>query len=133
MQIILSDHNCVGQARQIIYALHRLNLAEIVPVELRVFNDIGLSEKADDEIVWRICQKEGYLLLTGNRRTVDEEASLELTIRRLYTPTILPVLTIGDTNRVMYDRVYCERCAERLAEILLGLDDLRGITRLYLT
>jgi hypothetical protein len=43
-----------------------------------------------------------------------------------------PVLTIGDLNRVLHDRDYCERCAERLAEIVLDLVALRGVTRLYL-
>ena len=132
MQIILSDHNCEGHAQQIIFALNRIGLATIVPVQLVIFSDVGLSYSADDEVVWRLCQKENYLLLTGNRRTVDGEDSLELTIRRLYTPNISPVVTIGDLQRVLRDRNYCERCAERLAEIVLDLDSLRGVIRLYL-
>lgn len=99
---------------------------------LNIFPDVNLPYSARDEMVWRLCQEKGYLLLTGNRRTVDEEDSLELTIRRLYTPTILPVLTIGDMNRVLHDRNYCERCAIRLAEIVIELDALRGVTQLYL-
>ncbi len=99
---------------------------------LNIFPDVNLPYSARDETVWRLCQEKGYLLLTGNRRTVDEEDSLELTIRRLYTPTILPVLTIGDMNRVLHDRNYCERCAICLAEIVIELDALRGVTRLYL-
>ena len=132
MQIILSDHNCEGHAQQVIFALNRIGLAVIAPVRLLLFSDVGLPFNADDEVVWQLCQEENYLLLTGNRRTVDGEDSLELTIRRLYAPNILPVLTIGDLNRVLHDRDYCERCAERLAEIVLDLVALRGVTRLYL-
>lgn len=132
MQIILSDHNCEGHAQQIIFALNRIGLAAIAPMRLALFSDVGLPFNAEDEVVWRLCQEENYLLLTGNRRTVDGKDSLELTIRRLYAPTILPALTIGDMNRVFYDRDYCERCAEHLAEIVLDLDRLRGVTRLYL-
>jgi hypothetical protein len=132
MQIILSDHNCEGHAQQIIFALNRIGLSTVAPVQLMLFSDVGLPYSAGDEGVWRLCQEQGYLLLTGNRRTVDGEDSLELTIRRLYAPDILPVLTVGDPNRILYDRNYCDRCAERLAEIVLDLETLRGVTRLYL-
>lgn len=121
MQIILNDHNCEGQARQIIFALNRIGLAALTPVQLLLFQDIGLPFNAADEMVWQLCQEQGYLL-----------KSLESTIRRLYTPTILPVLTIGDLNRVLSDRNYCEQCAERLAEIVFDSEILRGVTRLYL-
>lgn len=132
MQWILSDHNCERHAQEIFYALQRLGYDVLIPMTLNIFPDVNLPYSARDETVWRLCQEKGYLLLTGNRRTVDEEDSLELTIRRLYTPTILPVLTIGDMNRVLHDRNYCERCAICLAEIVIELDALRGVTRLYL-
>lgn len=132
MQTILSDYNCEGHAQQIMFALRRNKLDDIVPLHLRTFSDIGLAQNASDEIVWRLCQEKRYLLLTGNRRTVDGEGSLELTIRRLYTATILPVVTIGDMNRVYRDRNYCEQCAVRLAEIALDLEAFRGVARLYL-
>jgi hypothetical protein len=132
MQIILSDHNCEEHAQQIILALSRIGLAEITPVQLVFFSDVGLPFDANDETIWRLCQEENYLLLTGNRRTADGKDSLEFTIRRLYSADILPVLTISDLNRILRDRDYCERCAERLAEIVLDVAVLRGITRLYL-
>ncbi len=132
MQIILSDHNCEGQAQRIIFALNRIGLAVVVPIRLALFSDVGLPFNAGDETVWQLCQQENYLLLTGNRRTVDGEQSLELTLRRLYAPSILPVLTISNPNRILYDRDYCDRCAERLAEVVLDLATLRGTTRLYI-
>lgn len=132
MQIVLSDHNCEGHARQIIFALKRIGLIDIVPISLALFDDIDLPHTTDDETVWQLCQLRGYLLLTGNRRTVDGDLSLELTIRRHYSDEILPVITVGDLNRVMYDREYCEKCAGRLAEIVLDLEDLRGTTRMYI-
>ncbi len=132
MQQILSDHNCERHAQEIFYALQRLGYDALIPMTLNIFPDVNLPYSARDETVWRLCQEKGFLLLTGNRRIADEEDSLELTIRRLYAPNILPVLTIGDINRVLYDRNYCERCAIRLTEIVLDLDTLRGVTRLYL-
>jgi len=133
-QVILSDENCGGHARAIFHALKRLDYIDLLSLELRILEDVGLPMNADDETVWRLCQEKGYLLLTGNRTTKHGNDSLELTVRRLVTPTSLPVLTIGDLERVLKDGKYCERCAERLAEIVLDLEERHlGITRLYLT
>lgn len=133
MQIILSDHNCEGQAKAIFDILRYDDTwLELVPMELRWFRDIKLSISADDETVWRLCQAQRYLLLTGNRRTDDGEDSLEFAIRRLITPDSLPVLTISNLKRVKADPIYCKRCAERLAAIVFDLQDHLGVTRLYL-
>lgn len=72
-------------------------------------------------------------MLTGNRTTKHGTDSLEHTVRQLATAVTLPVLTIGDLERVLRDRNYCERCAERLAEIVFELDSYLGVMRLYLT
>jgi hypothetical protein len=51
MQIILSDHNCEEHAQQIILALSRIGLAEITPVQLVFFSDVGLPFDANDETI----------------------------------------------------------------------------------
>lgn len=132
-QVILSDENCVGHARAIFYAFKRLGYQELLELELKTFDSVGLVEGTADEIVWQFCQDNRYLLLTGNRTTKDGHQSLEMVIRHLITSNSLPVLTIGDLERTLIDMNYCERCAERLAVIVLDLDDYLGITRLYLT
>jgi len=71
-------------------------------------------------------------LFTGNRRTDDEAKSLEFTIRRLVTPTSLPVLTIGNLRRVQADGLYRTQCADRLINILLDIERYLGVMRLYL-
>lgn len=132
-QVVLSDENCVGHAVAIFHALNRLGYVELLGLSLKKFHEIELREGADDETVWQFCQNNGYLLLTDNRTTKDGKVSLELTIRRLVTATSLPVLTIGNVDRVLKEREYCERCAYRLAEIVFDLDDHLGVTRLYLS
>lgn len=133
MQTILSDHNCEGHAKAIFDALFYDNTwLELVPMQLKWFQQIGLSNNATDEEVWRLCQEQGYLLLTGNRTADDGEASLELSVRRLITPDSLPVLTIGNLRRVTADPAYCRACAERLAEIVDELHRYRGVTRLFI-
>ncbi len=90
MQIILSDHNCEGQAEELFNVLENDgDWLKLVPMELRLLRDVGLSGKADDETVWLFCQKHNYILLTGNRRADDEEESLERVSRRLVTSTTL--------------------------------------------
>jgi hypothetical protein len=133
MQVILSDHNCEGQARAIFDILEHDGVwLQLVPMKLKWFYQVNLSIKADDEAVWQFCQEQGYLLLTGNRRTDDGEKSLEYVVRRLLTPLSLPVLTIGNLRRVDADPNYCRACAEKLAVIVEDLDKYRGVTRLYL-
>lgn len=133
MQVILSDHNCEGQAEAIVNVLRYDELwLDLVHMERLWFHQVDLSDKAKDEVVWRLCQEKRYLLLTGNRTADDGKESLEMSVRRLVTPDSLPALTIGNLKRVNADPVYCKACAERLAEIVDELHKYRGITRLYL-
>jgi hypothetical protein len=133
MQVILSDHNCEGQARAIFDELLYDGIwLQLVPMQLKWFAAVGLSNKAKDEEVWQLCQVKGYLLLTGNRTASDGAESLEHSIRRLVTADSLPVLTIGNLQRVNADPHYRKACAERLAEIVDDLPKYRGVTRLFI-
>ena len=51
MQIILSDHNCEGQAQAIFNVLVYQRWLELVPMELRWFRDVDLSIKASDGLL----------------------------------------------------------------------------------
>lgn len=134
MQIILSDHNCEGQARDIFKVLeYDGDWLKLVPMELKWFRDVELSDRASDKTVWQFCQKNGYILLTGNRSTKDGSKSLELTIRHLVTPDSLPVLTISNLKRINSDPVYRKRCAEQMAEIVDEIERYRGTMRLFLS
>ncbi|HYN87531.1 MAG TPA: hypothetical protein VER55_03325 [Ardenticatenaceae bacterium] len=129
---ILSDHNCEGQARAIMTALEREGYTALFDFRLLIFEDLGLPRTADDETVWRACQQRGCYLLTGNRSGQEGERSLEGVLRRLVTADHLPVLTIANLNRVMHDRDYRWRCAERLAEIVIDPERFWGVSRLFL-
>ena len=132
MQVILSDYNCIGQAETIFRILRYQGYTALAAMELVLFRDIGLHPSTDDEIVWQLCQTKGYLLLTGNRTASDKNKSLEFVVRRLLTPTSLPIITISNLKRISADYAYCERCAARLTEIVLDLDNLRGTPRLFI-
>ena len=66
----------------------------------------------------------GMLLLTNNR-SMDDEDSLELTIREESTAAALPVITVGTIDRIV-EPDYRRRCAERLAVTALGLLAVRA-------
>ena len=57
--------------------------------------------------------------------------SLEQTIREENTESALPVLTIGSVGR-LDEREYRERCARRLAEIVLDLEYYLGCGRVFI-
>lgn len=71
------------------------------------------------------------MLITGNRNQAGP-ASLEAVIHASTTPLSLPVLTIGEPQRLLRSRVYAQRVVERLLEYLIDIENLRGTGRLYL-
>jgi len=48
------------------------------------------------------------------------------------TPWSMPVLTIGEPQRLLRSRAYAQRAVERLLEYLVDIENLRGTGRLYL-
>jgi hypothetical protein len=88
-------------------------------MELNWFKQVGLSDKAKDEEVWRFCQEHGFLLLTGNRTSNDKEKSLEYAIRRLVTPTSLPVIT-----EISARNAPCFSYGDVRAQVVLNLEAL---------
>lgn len=127
-QIILSDENCGGQAEAISAVLEQLGFRELLHLELLTFESGVVAKGTGDEQIWRFCQENHYLLLTGNRTTKACNKSLEFAIRHLMTPDSLPVLTIGNLKRVLRDRNYCER----LAEVVFDLKRHSGVPRVFL-
>jgi uncharacterized protein with von Willebrand factor type A (vWA) domain len=56
---------------------------------------------------------------------------LEAVIQNENQPDSLPVKTIADATRILQDRLYAERVAERLLEYLMRIDEVRGTGRIY--
>ncbi len=86
---------------------------------------------SDNDVLGEVsCRTDGIVLITGNRNN-DGPESLEATILELNEPHSLPVLTIGHPQRVLRESAYADRIAERILELLLDLDRVRGAGRLY--
>ena len=94
------------------------------------FPTLGLSYNDSDSVIWRTCQREELVLITANRNKRGPD-SLEAVIQNENQPDSLPVVTIADANRVLQDRLYAEKVAERLLEKLIAIDDFRGAGRIY--
>jgi hypothetical protein len=56
---------------------------------------------------------------------------LEAVIQDENRPDSLPVVTLADADRVLKDRLYAEKVAERLLDYLMRIDEVRGVGRLY--
>lgn len=70
------------------------------------------------------------ILLTANRSMKGRD-SLEQTIREENLPTSLPVITIRNIDRLSESQ-YREDCAVRLVEIVLDIDNYKGVGRLFI-
>jgi hypothetical protein len=119
-----------GQAARLWETLAAEGWLAIFPLHLVTLADIDLPEDSNDRTVWRFCQENQMILLTGNRQMKGEN-SLEQTLREEKTETSLPVLTIGNLDR-MSEREYREACAIRLMEIVFDLENCLGVSRLYI-
>jgi hypothetical protein len=102
------------------------------PLGLQFYSlaSLGLLYRSPDSLSWRTCQREQLVLLTANRNQ-DGPDSLETTIRNENQPDSLPVVTIANARRVLRDRDHAERVAERILDVLMRIDELRGMGRLY--
>jgi hypothetical protein len=130
MITVLVDHNIEGQAALLWNTLIVAGWVDLAQFRFVTFVQVGLTVASSDRMVWQFAQAQGMLLLTGNRN-MDNPNSLEQTIRDSNQATSLPVITVSDLDQ-MVEATYRERCATRLAEIVLYLDDYRGAGRLFI-
>src|SRR5258706_14767369 len=124
MITILVDHNIEGQAALLWSTFATEGWLDLTGFQLITFADVGLSFRSSDRVVWEFVQAQRMLLLTGNRN-MEGDNSLEQTIRDQNNATALPIITIGNIDRLV-EYSYRERCATRLAYIGLYLEDYIG-------
>jgi hypothetical protein len=130
MIAVLADHNIKGQAALLWSALATNGWLELGLFCLVVFAEVGLPRNSSDRTVWRYVQASSMLLLTGNRN-MDGADSLEQTIREENHPGATPVITISNLDR-MAERAYRELCADKLAEVVIYLENYLGIGRVFI-
>lgn len=127
---ILVDHDTEGYAILLQGTLTSIGWLGLLPLRLVTFREADLSIDSSDRVVWRYAQGNGMILLTNNRNMKGED-SLEQTLREETIVTSLPVLTIGNLSRLT-ESPYRERCADRLVEIVLDLENYLGRGRVFI-
>ena len=134
MVTLLVDANLDGHAELLDMRLRSETWRELrdhLDIQILHFEEAGLARTTKDDAVWRICQHNGYYLLTANRNLESEE-SLEATIRREWTAQSVPVFTFADADQIFHSAAYLDAVVESLFEYLLDPANYRGTGRLYL-
>ena len=127
----LVDHNLRGHAVLLSGTISNSGWLDWVPIRFITFDEMSLPINSNDREVWQLAQLNQMILLTANR-SMKGENSLEQVMCEEVTSTSLPVITIGDADRLLSDPKYRERCATRLVEIVLDIDGYRGVSRLFI-
>jgi len=127
---MVADVNVEGHFQHLLRLLQsgfRSEYWDAMNLRTPTFRDLGWPVETPDLDVWRKCQEEQLILVTANRNA-EGSSSLEMAIR---TPHSLPVITLADADRILQDRAYAERVADRTLEYLFEIDRVRGCGRLY--
>lgn len=103
---------------------------DLLSIRFVTLQEAGLAADTSDQIIWQFAQSNQMLLLTVNRNAKGED-SLETTIREEGSSTSLPVITIGNLNRLI-EREYREQCSARLVDIVLSIENYRGVSCLFI-
>ena len=129
--IFLIDHNLKGHSVVFFGTIASQGWLDLVAIQFVTFDEMGLAIDSDDRVVWRIAQEHQMILLTANRSMKGKD-SLEQVMREENTSGSLPVLTIGNADRLLTDSDYRGRCSEALVEIVLDLDRYLGAMRVFI-
>lgn len=129
--IFLIDHNLKGHALVFLGAIATQGWLDIVPMQFVTFAEMDLSINSDDRTVWRLAQANQMILITANRSMKGKD-SLEQVMREENTPTSLPVVTIGNIERLLAEPDYRDRCVNRLVDIVVNIEDYQGARRIFI-
>ncbi|MBD2502889.1 ACP S-malonyltransferase [Anabaena azotica] len=128
--IFLVDYNLTGYVVLFQGTLAAQGWLDLLSIRFVTLTEVGLAVDSNDRMIWRYAQSNQMLLLTANRNAKGED-SLEQTIRDEGTSTTLPVITIGSLDKLV-EKNYREQCSARLVEIVLYVDNYRGVSRLFI-
>ena len=129
--IFLIDHNLNGHAIILFGSIANQGWLDIIPIRFVTFAQTELPIDSDDRVVWRLAQENQMILLTANR-TMKGKDSLEQVMREENTSNSLPVITIGNADRLLNDWEYRERCVEGLIEIVIDINTYMGVSRFFI-
>jgi predicted nuclease of predicted toxin-antitoxin system len=127
----LIDHNLERYAVILLGKIANDGWLDLIPIRFITFREIELSTNSNDRVVWQIAQENQMILLTANRNMKGKD-SLEQVLREDNTPDSLPVVTIGNLDRFSNEPSYRSRCADRMIEIMLDIENYIGVGRIFI-
>ena len=98
MKGILADNDSRGSVRMILRICSSdtwRDLWDDLGLSVQSFSALGLSRGSSDAVIWRTCQEQELVLITGNRNA-DGADSLEMVIRAENQHDSLPAVTLAD-------------------------------------
>jgi hypothetical protein len=128
--IFLIDHNIEGQATWLWGTILAEGWLDWIEIQFITFEQVKLSIESSDLVVWRFAQENKMIVLTANRSMKGKD-SLEEVIRNENKLDSLPVITLGSIDRIE-ERSYRERCAARLIEIAIDIENSMGVGRIFI-
>ena len=128
--IFLVDHHLEGQAITLLGNISNQGWLELIDISFVTLEEVDIPFDSSDRIVWRFAQENQMILLTGNRSMKGED-SLEQVLREENTLTSLPVVTIGNIER-LDERNYQDKCVDRLIEIVIDIENYMGARRIFI-
>lgn len=128
---VLVDRNLRGHSIILGGSLAASGWLELIDIRFVLFDEVGLEVDSSDRVVWQYAQANGMILLTANRSMKGKD-SLEQVIREENTQASLPVITIGNIDRLLTEPEYRDRCVNRLVDIVVDIDDYRGTRRIFI-
>lgn len=117
--IVLVDYNLTGYIILFQGTLAAEGWLDILSIRFVTLPEAGLAVDTNDRVIWRFAQGNQMLLLTANRNAKGKD-SLEQTIREEGNASSLPIIAIGNLDRLV-EREYREQCSARLADIVLSI------------
>jgi GNAT superfamily N-acetyltransferase len=126
--IFLVDHNLEGHALLLSGNIASFGWLDLFPIRFITFEEIELSITSNDRVVWQFAQVNQMILLTANR-SMRGKNSLEQVMREENTFTSLPVVTIGDADRVLTDPDYQGRGIGKA--LMEGIESCLGQTQRF--
>jgi hypothetical protein len=79
-----------------------------------------LPRDLDDASLWRLCQRDEWVLFTDNRN-LESNDSLESVIRSEWITGCLPVVNIANKSKFSHDREYRTSVAAQIADLMFDL------------
>ena len=127
----LVDHNLRGHSVVLAGSLAASGWLELISIRFVLFEEVSLAVTSDDRVVWQYAQDNQMILITANRSMKGKD-SLDQVMRDENTPASLPVVTIGNIDRLMAEPDYRERCVDRLVDIVIDIEDYQGARRIFI-